>query len=151
MQYISKCIASHCNPSEPIDFEFFRNLYFEFNLHRSCDEELDHLIRTINKVQYEGYNPNELYYAAMDLYKQLVFEREKDGSIVRDNNGRYQVSKRRLRDFGFFVKNYKSMTHKSAMTYSYTNNSLKLEQMKALRAVIEELQYGEQLTLKLEP
>ena len=35
----------------------------------------------------------------MDLYKQLVFEREKDGSIVRDNNGRYQVSKRRLRDF----------------------------------------------------
>ena len=149
MQYISNCIANHCDTSYPIDYDFFRGLFFEFCEYRSCGEELDKLINITNKVQFSGYNPNELYFAAMDLYRELIFEREKDGSIIRDDNGRYQVSERRLRDFGFFVKNYNSTTYKNAMSYSYANNSSKLAEMKALRAEILSLREGQQLEMKL--
>ena len=149
MQYISKCIANHCDSSYPIDYDFFRSMFFEFNNYLSCAEELDKLLRIVNKVQFAGYNPNELYYAAMNLYKKLIFEREKDGSVIRDNNGRYQVSERRLRDFGFFVKNYNSTTYKNAMSYSYANNNAKLNEMKSIREEILSLREGKQLKMTL--
>lgn len=147
-EYISKCVQSHCY-GQIIDFEFFEGILREFGDYRHCDYEYDNLLRSINKVKYEGYDPSYLYYDTMNFYKSFVNEREKDGSLVRDQNGKYQVSRRRARDFGFYVKNYHARNQRYATSYTFQNSKTKLSEMKALREQI--LKYKEQesnMTLK---
>ena len=146
-EYIRKCIVAHCF-GEYIDFNFFYSLLAEFKDFRNCDEEYDELLSIIHKVEYGEYGVSNLYSATMNFYNAFISEREKDGSLTRLPDGSYQKSRRRLRDFGFYVKNYNSKSHKSPTAYAYTDNKTKLEEIKRIRNEIIKDQ-GEQLSLNL--
>ena len=145
--YIEKCISFH---AEKKDYEFFRNMIETFKYNRSCNEELNKLDFAIVGVKYKGYNPSSLTYASMRLYRRLIIEKAKDGSNIRNYNGGYQISRRRQRDFGFFIKNYNSPIIKKATAYTYLDSTTKLKEMKALREEIlkQRNEMGKQLTLK---
>ena len=101
--YIRGCLYYH---TEINDLDFFRDLANEFRLHHFVGDKIEKLRIAIDKCEHEYYPLNQLYYAACDLYDKFIHEYEKDESLARDKNGKYIISRRRLRDFGFFVKNY---------------------------------------------
>ena len=68
---------------------------------------------------------NRNYYR-LNLEGSIFWQREKDGTYVRNRKGGYQLSRRRMRDFGFFVKNFDSNSFKSPLRYNHTNNHDKL-------------------------
>ena len=120
--YIDKCLKYHANKH---DVAFFKSLEQEFTYYRMADQELEDIYVACDKVKnqsYLGYGAQDLYYPATRLYKKLIYERDKNGTIVRDNNGKYQISRRRQRDFGFFIKNYDMLQGKakSPLGYNYS-------------------------------
>ena len=138
--YVFRCISEHSNSK---DFEFFEKMYETFTTSHNADNELDNLKRSIDRVKFQGYNTYDLYYAGCALYKGLVVEREKDGSITRDEKGKYQISRRRTRDFGFFIKNYGSSKTKTPMGYSYSVGKKRIEALKKIREEIDEIRQKE--------
>ena len=128
--FIKKCLVYH---AENLDFDFFRSMVDEFRYVHSCSKELDELIQIINKLENEGYNKFFLSDTAYTLFSKLIVERESNGYIVRDNNGKYQISKRRFRDFAFFVKNYGSLKRNSPLNYNGSLTQIKKEYLSRLR------------------
>lgn len=113
--YIKKCVAYHANKK---DTGFFRTMAEEFRFHHVVEEEIERLYIICDKVDNQGYDGSELYHVALSLYRKLIVEREKDGSVTRDENGKYQISRRRLRDFAFFLKNYNARKKNSPLKYN---------------------------------
>ena len=101
--YIKKCLMFHCQTK---DFKFFRDLAEEFETYHFVSDKIGDLRTIINKCETIDENLNSLFMAACELYNKFICEYEKDESLSRDANGSYIISQRRLRDFGFFVKNY---------------------------------------------
>ncbi len=134
--YIDLCLSQHARER---DLDFFSEMVKCFNFNHNVENELDNLERAIDRVKNQGYGPISLYYASADLYKGYIVEREKDGSIMRDSNGKYVQSRRRLRDFGFYVKNYHSSKEHSPIEYQYLDNKRKLEELQRIRKEIDEL------------
>lgn len=101
--YISKCLAYYVRTR---NYGFFLDLANEFDAFHDVSEEIENLRVAVNKVRYEGYDEVLLFRAAKCLYDALVVERDKTTRVVRDNDGNVQISRRRQRDFGFFIKDY---------------------------------------------
>jgi len=124
--YMKKCLSYHANSS---DTGFFRELANEFYYHHICSKEVDDLFECCDKVDNQGFNPNSLYYIALDLYNKIKYEREKDGSLSRDNEGKYQISVRRKRDFMFFLKNYHTKKINSPLKYNGSTIRMRKEDL----------------------
>ena len=129
-KFIDNCIRYHAFSG---DLDFFRKLVVKFGFNRSLDKKIDRLVNVIGRAMYDYNCLVELYDATMSIYAELIYERDRDGSISRDENGAAQISRRRQRDFGFFVKNYNSTKVKEPTIYSYRNNKTRLKEMKELR------------------
>lgn len=117
--YIKKCIYFHCQTK---DYEFFMDLANEFEAYHFVSDEISSLRTIIDRCANQGYDLIFLYRAATNLYKKFICEYEKDESLTRLKNGSYQISRRRLRDFGFFVKNFniRDSKVKSPLKYNKT-------------------------------
>ncbi len=101
--YIRKCLYFH---AEIKDYEFFRDLANEFDVYHFVGDEIGELRQVIDKCINQGMDLTQLYIAANHLYEKFICEYERDESLTRLKDGQYQISRRRLRDFGFFVKFY---------------------------------------------
>ncbi|NLC48598.1 MAG: hypothetical protein GX758_04490 [Tenericutes bacterium] len=102
-QYIKYCLDFH---SKKEDINFFKSLANEFSPYHVVGEQVEEIFNSADKVKYQGRDPFYLYKAAYDLYGALIVERNSNGTLIRDDEGKYQISRRRLRDFGFFVRDY---------------------------------------------
>lgn len=103
--------------AETGNFEFFKSLCSEFCFYKFIGEEIENLYRTIDLVKYQGYDCSLIYYEAVRLFNRFIKEFNKDGEVVFDNNRKPQISRRRLRDFGMFIKNYGNQ-RKSPVSYN---------------------------------
>lgn len=101
--YIRECLYFHCSIK---DFDFFRDLANSFSLHHFVEDEVSELFTTVDLCENQGLSLNDLYIRANNLFSKFILEYEKDESLARDEKGKYITSRRRLRDFGFFIKNY---------------------------------------------
>ncbi len=113
--YIKDCLRYHAQNK---DINFFKTMINEFCCCYVIGEEIEELYLTCDKVKFQGYDFMNLYYTAYVLYKKLIYEREKDGSLLRNETGSYQISQRRKRDFCFFLKNYNGRKRKSPLRYN---------------------------------
>ena len=132
--FICNCISYHASIS---DYKFFEGILKEFRYSHSCAKYLDQLQKTLEDVKYNGLANMNLYYDCVNLYRAYTIEREKDGSLARDNSGNCLYSRRRLRDFGFYVKNYECKIVKKPTMYNYSNNYEKQRQLQSILNVIE--------------
>ncbi|MBR4177771.1 MAG: hypothetical protein IKR57_00290 [Bacilli bacterium] len=101
--YIRGCLYYHATIR---DFNFFRDLANEFSVHHFIGDEVSELYRVVDYCENQNGSLTDVYIKAVDLYSKFICEYEKDESLTRDKAGKYVISRRRLRDFGFFVKNY---------------------------------------------
>ena len=115
-KYIRQCLSYHCSVK---DFDFFRDLANEFSLHHFISDEVSNLFTTVDKCQNQGLSLNDLYTKANELFSKFILEYERDESLTRDENGKYVISRRRLRDFGFFIKNYNIRDSKIKSPFMY--------------------------------
>ena len=115
------------------DIKFFEELVNEYNQNRSVDEELDELERSIDRVKNQNYSTSCLYSAAVRLYSSLIFEKDSKKKYVHDKRGFIQRSRRRLRDFGFFIKNYKTQNFKNTRGYNFKDNKEKIDYLRTIR------------------
>ncbi len=117
--YIKKCLFFHASIK---DYDFFRDLAHEFSLSHHVNDEVSKLYEAVDYSENQYENLDNLYIKSVKLYEKYILEYEKDESLCRDEEGKYIISRRRLRDFGFFVKNYNLRKSKirSPFTYNLT-------------------------------
>jgi hypothetical protein len=143
--YIKKCLMYHSNNR---DTSFFRALANEFRFHHVISDQIEKLYIYSDKVDNQGYDPISLYYVGLELYKKLIYEREKDGSLLRDDNGGYQISNRRKRDFAFFIKNYHIRKKNSPLIYNGSVGKMKKDDLIKARNELMEKDKFKTLELK---
>lgn len=124
MEYISRCLKFHASEN---DYAFFTGLANEFCFYRVVDEEIESLYRTVNKCRYENYSSYDMYLSAMRLFRNLILERDKDLKPLRGNNGEYQTSRRRLRDFATYIRDYRLPERKRKSPVKYNGKQLSLK------------------------
>ena len=101
--YIRECLYFHASIK---DFDFFRDFANELSVYHFVGDEVGNLYTVIDKCEHQNLDLTNLYITANKLYSKFILEYEKDESLSRDEKGKYITSRRRLRDAGFFVKNY---------------------------------------------
>ena len=119
INYIKNCLYFHAQIK---DYDFFKDLVLKFDPYQFINDEKDNLLETIEKCRINNLDLMCLYIAAEKLYSKFICEYEKDESLTRLKNGEYQISRRRLRDFGFFVKNYNLRKAKINSPLIYNKN-----------------------------
>ena len=67
---------------------------------------------------------------AYRLFNNLIVERDSEGRIIRLSNGDYQISRRRLRDFGFFIRDYNMPDSKRILPTRYNKSQIQSNEMK---------------------
>lgn len=122
-EYVRKCLIAHARNN---DYGFFKDLAKEFAPYKVVEESIEELFSIIEKCKYEGYTPTEMSNAALKLYNNLIVERDREGRIIRLPNGTYQISRRRQRDFGFFIRDYNMIDSRRKIPTRY-NKRIKLE------------------------
>lgn len=89
----------------------------EFCFYPILESEIEELYRIIDKVEHQELESNELYRCSLKLFNKFIKEYDKNGRYVYDGNGNVQISKRRLRDFGMYIRNYNNIP-KSPFCYN---------------------------------
>lgn len=123
--YIKKCLMAHANNN---DYDFFKALASEFSPYKVVSERVEELWSIVDKCRYQGYESMEMASAAFRLYSNLIVERDREGRIIRLKNGEYQISRRRQRDFGFFIRDYNMVDSKRKKPTRY-NKRIKPEEL----------------------
>lgn len=141
-EYIFKCMAYYIRNKQ---YKFFYDLASEFELNRAVSEEIEALRLSLDKVIMQGEDESLIYRAAKSLYEALVVERDKTTRVVRDENGNIQISRRRKRDFGFFIRDYGMKESKRTSPFKYNQ---KLPEIK--EAMNDEIEYDEDERLQEE-
>ena len=121
-EYIKKCIIGY---TVIRDLNFFRDLAYNFRFNRDAYDALDRLERDINLVATGEKDIFDLSIDSMSLYKKLVYERDRDGRVIRNSEGQIAMSHRRIRDFGSFVRDRDMPAYKrlSAVKYNIPRDS----------------------------
>lgn len=101
--YLFKCIRYYLNN---YDLGFFLDLANSFDSSKDCLEDIENIRILVNKCREDSNYLEGLMIAVKNLYTSYILERKKDGSPLRDKDGKEIISQRRKRDFVFFVKNY---------------------------------------------
>ncbi len=128
-EYIRKCLIAHARNN---DYGFFKDLAKEFAPYKVVEETIEELFSIVEKCKYEGYAPTEMSNVAYKLYNNLIVERDREGRIIRLPNGAYQISRRRQRDFGFFIRDYNMIDSRRKIPTRY-NKRIKLEEETKLK------------------
>lgn len=115
-EYILNCLFFHASIR---DFDFFRDLANRFTLTHFVADEVSNLLEAVDMCENQNGDLNQVFYRASRLYNKIVLEYEKDESLSRNEKGEYIISKRRLRDFGFFIKNYNIRDAKKRNPFMY--------------------------------
>jgi len=109
-EFIEKVIIYY---AKNIDVGFFKALCSEFSVHKIVAEECEYLLKLANDVEIDKVHGhvyssdiNALINYSLKIYRNLILERDKGSAILRDENGKPVQSRRRVRDFSFFIKNY---------------------------------------------
>lgn len=123
--YIKKCLMAHARNN---DYDFFKSLASEFAPHKAVSETTEQLWSIVDKCRYQGYDRMEMANTAYKLYNNLIVERDKEGRIIRLSNGEYQISRRRQRDFGFFIRDYNMKDSKRKIPTRY-NKKIKEDEL----------------------
>lgn len=123
--YIKKCLMAHANNN---DYDFFKALASKFSPYKVVSERVEELWSIVDKCRYQGYESMEMASAAFRLYSNLIVERDREGRIIRLKNGEYQISRRRQRDFGFFIRDYNMVDSKRKIPTRY-NKRIKPEEL----------------------
>ena len=114
--YISKCLSYYSNMRK---YGFFLDLCDEFETSKNVSYEIGLLREWINRAKYENGFDTYIYQGARALYDAIIYERERSTRVIRDENGNIQISRRRQRDFGFFVRDYGMKPSKKASPLKY--------------------------------
>lgn len=134
-EFVEKCLQFHTNN---YDYSFFQALANEFCSYRVVGEQISEIYSTVNNVKDKHYDKQLLFRSAYNLYKGFIYERDKNGKYKRDENGEYIISRRRQRDFGLFIKNYKMRNEKRISPLKY-NKGLSEEGKKSLYNLRDEM------------
>lgn len=134
-EYIFKCMAYYLRNKQ---YQFFFDLASEFEINRAVSEEIEALRISLDKVIIQGEDETLIYRAAKSLYEALIVERDKTTRVVRDQNGNIQISRRRKRDFGFFIRDYGMKTSKRTSPFKYNQ---KVQETK--QTMSDEIEYDE--------
>lgn len=140
-KYLELCIKYYIDNN---DYGFFLDMSNEFESNKYILELIEELRACINdsrnkRIHLSNTNILNIVYR---LYSSHILERNKDGIVLRDDNGKEIISRRRLRDFGFFVRNYRITERKRYQQYAkyyevnhIENNSLdsRIEQEEDLK------------------
>lgn len=148
--YIFRCI--HYKAANR-DINFFKELANEFRFYHAIVEKIEVLRKYINLCE-EGQN----YYKALEdsacnLYDAFVVDRNSDKSVYLDDDGKGSNSRRRVRDFGFFVRDYMLPNYKriSPTKYNHTLSEWQIEALKAeMKAKKDALKAKEKKEVKVE-
>ena len=116
--YIKACLSCHAKNN---DYDFFKGLANEFCIYHIVSEFTEDIWDAVDKVRYQGRDNFDMYRSALNLYNNLILERKPDASAIRDENGNYQISRRRQRDFGFYIRDYNipPAKRKTPIKYNY--------------------------------
>lgn len=114
--YIKKCLDSH---SSKYDFQFFLDLVKDFRYDRSVYERANELLEDINSVKRNDINSYHLSHDAIRFYNTYIIERDNRGTALRDDNGNFEKSHRRIRDFASFVREREMITTKRLSATHY--------------------------------
>ena len=98
---------------------FFLDLCNEFEACKSVSYEVGLLREWVNRAKYESGLDFYVYQGARALYDAIIYEREKSTRVIRDENGNIQISRRRQRDFGFFIRDYGMKPYKKSSPVKY--------------------------------
>ncbi len=132
------------------DYTFFNKMANEFCFYHIVGEEIDNLRHYVDLCRRGENYYSELAYHAMQLYDKLIKERNSDCTVCRDSNAECLTSKRRIRDFGFFVRDYMLPEDKriNPMRYRYqlTPRQLEILKLKEERKQINQRQKLQQQT-----
>lgn len=101
--YVMKCIKYQLSVN---DYDFFYDLIDRFSCNKVIEEDIEKLRIAIDNIKNGLGTHENIYNIVFKLYDHLVYERDKNSKLIRDENGCILKSRRRIRDFGFFVKNY---------------------------------------------
>ena len=104
----------------------------EFAPYKVVEETIEELFSIVEKCKYEGHTSTEMSNVAYKLYNNLIVERDREGRIIRLPNGAYQISRRRQRDFGFFIRDYNMIDSRRKIPTRY-NKRIKLEEETKLK------------------
>lgn len=125
--FIKNCLISH---AKSLDYDFFKSLANEFCLYRVVIENIEDLFEIVDKCRFQGYDPMYMAEYAYRLFNNLIVERDSEGRIIRLSNGDYQISRRRLRDFGFFIRDYNMPDSKRVLPTRYNKSQIQSNEMK---------------------
>jgi len=147
--YIKNCISYSAREK---DVNFFREIANEFCFHHIVSNEIEKIRHYIDLCERGEDYYSELSYFTKSMFDKLIKERNADKTLYRNEKGECQISRRRLRDFGFFVRDYMIPLNKKNIPTRY-NKELTQKQMEELfgkEEVVEtkqELPNAMQLTL----
>ena len=116
--------------AKSLDYDFFKALANEFCLYRVVIENIEDLFEIVDKCRFQGYDPMYMAEYAYRLFNNLIVERDSEGRIIRLSNGDYQISRRRLRDFGFFIRDYNIPDSKRVLPTRYNKSQIQSNEMK---------------------
>ncbi len=137
--YIQKCLRYH---ADDFDYGFFKSLANEFCFYHIAGPEIEKIYQACDKVEHQGYlgyGPSDLYLSAYNLYKKLLYKRDKKGIKLRDHNGQYIINNRTKRDFGLFIKRYDMLDNKrkSETEYNYEGSKSAEKELDLIKRRIE--------------
>lgn len=88
------------------NYDFFKGLCNELCFYLFIGDEIEELYKVIDKVKSHRLDISELYRCSLKLFSKFIKEYDRNGKYVYDKDGKVQISKRRLRDFGMYIRYY---------------------------------------------
>lgn len=106
------------NFSENREFDFFDKLLERYSSYISVSCELESLKESIYKTRNDIDSDYSLYLKSKDLLYGLVYEKDKNNEFIKLSDGSIKISRRKLRDFGMFIKQYNDSLCNSPTAYN---------------------------------
>ncbi len=116
------------------DINFFKEMLNEFCVHHIISENVEKIRKEIAAFDRGEGNCARLGNLVILLYNSLILERNSNGKLYYDEKGNTQISRRRLRDFGFFVRDYMTPLRKKNSPMRY-NKQLTQNQLEKIQSV----------------
>lgn len=127
-KYIKKCI--HYEAVIDKDLSFFKEMANEFCFYHTITDKIEKLRKSIDSCERGENSYSDLELRACQLYEAFIKDRESSKKLYRDKiSGECSYSRRRMRDFGFFIRNYMIPEYKKLSPVKY-NQVITEEQMK---------------------
>lgn len=101
--YIKQCFDFRASVG---DMKFFKDLCNRICQDKSITQNIENLRKAINIYEVEKDYNNQVSTQAYKLYNFYICEKDKYGKILKNPNGKYETSTRRMYDIASFVRDY---------------------------------------------